>query len=72
MTMDKKKLQTAQAEAHLNFHKKFAFITPELKPRQILAIYEVLDDAVSLGSAIASGHDVELADDGVRVIVEGK
>ena len=34
-------------------------------------ICSVIEDAVSIGSAIASGHDVELTDDGVRVIVEG-
>jgi hypothetical protein len=32
-------------------------------------IEQAIDDAVSIGAAIASGHDVELTDDGVRVIV---
>jgi hypothetical protein len=34
--------------------------------------WQVIIDAISIGSAIASGNDIELTDDGVRVIVKGE
>lgn len=63
-------IDKAKQLARENFHRKNNLKILGVKGMMELdAMYEALFDAVSIGSAIASGHDVELTDDGVRVIV---
>ena len=70
MTMGE--MERAKELARNNFNLQASNRPDDLWSNEMgLMVYKCLDDAVSIGSAIASGYNVELTDDGVRVIVEG-